>query len=360
MINVTNPFLPPFDEYQKYMEAVWSNHWLTNHGPLASQYEEELSKSFETDRLWYVTNGTIALQLAYKALGLTGEVITTPFSFIATASSLFWEGLDPVFCDIDQATFNLDPNKLEALITNRTSAIVATHVYGNPCDIDRIELIASKFGLKVIYDAAHCFGVKFKGRSVFQYGDLSTLSLHATKILHSVEGGVVFSSNADLHQKLWDLRNFGFDGPERIRSLGINGKNSEFHAAMGLSIIKYQKEILNKYEQLYLNYRKGLSAIERIEYQQIHEDATYNYAYFPMLVESEELVIELKSYLESKGVNTSRYFYPSLNKVDYLEKNACPVAENIASRVLCLPMNYYLEEKDQAMILKSIKEFYKQ
>jgi dTDP-4-amino-4,6-dideoxygalactose transaminase len=214
MINITKPFLPPIAEYEQMIKGIWKRNWLTNNGPLVNELELKLKDYLDVDHLLYLNNGTIALQIAIKALGLTGEIITTPFSFVATTSSVVWEGCTPVFVDIDPETLNLDPSKIEAAITEKTTGIIATHVYGNPCDIDRIDAIAAKHNLKVIYDAAHCFGTKYKGKSVFNYGDVSTTSFHATKLYHSIEGGAVFTRNPELLKKMAYMRNFGYNGPE--------------------------------------------------------------------------------------------------------------------------------------------------
>src|SRR5690606_27065948 len=239
MIPVTKPFLPKVEEYDKYLASIWERQWLTNNGPLVNEFELKLKEYLDVNHLLYVSNGTIALQIAIKALELSGEIITTPFSFVATTSSIVWEGCKPVFVDIDSETFNIDPRKIESAITPSTSAILATHVYGNPCDIDAIQKIADKYNLKVIYDAAHCFGTKYKGKSVFDYGDISTTSFHATKLFHSIEGGAVFTRCPELLKKMSFIRNFGHNGPSDFKELGLNGKNSEFHAAMGLCNLNY-------------------------------------------------------------------------------------------------------------------------
>jgi dTDP-4-amino-4,6-dideoxygalactose transaminase len=240
MIPVTKPFSPPIAEYTKLLEGVWERHWFTNNGPLVNELELQLKTYLNLPHLLFLNNGTIALQIAIKALELKGDIITTPFSYVATTSSIVWEGCNPVFVDIDPQTLNIDPTKIEAAIKPNTTAILATHVYGNPCDIDAIQKIADKYKLKVIYDAAHCFGTLYKGKSVFAYGDISTTSFHSTKLFHTVEGGAVFTMNPDLLKKLSYLRNFGHEGPEHFAEVGINGKNSEFHAAMGLCNLKYQ------------------------------------------------------------------------------------------------------------------------
>src|SRR5690554_2940597 len=250
MIPVTKPFLPPVEEFKKYVDDIWQRQWLTNMGPLASDLEMKLKNHLEVKHLLFVTNGTVALQMAIKALDLKGEIITTPFSFVATTSSIVWEGCEPVFVDIDADSLNIDPEKIEAAITEKTSAILATHVYGNPCDVLAIAEIAKKHNLKVIYDGAHAFGVEINGKSVFEYGDISVCSLHATKLYHSIEGGLVICKDEELHQKLKYIRNFGISGFNVFTELGINGRNSEFHAAMGLINLKYIDKIHDKREQV--------------------------------------------------------------------------------------------------------------
>ena len=254
MINITKPFLPPQEAYASYLSAIWQRQWLTNMGPLSSELELKLKNYLQVNHLLFVTNGTVALQMAIKALGLTGEIITTPFSFVATSSCIVWEGGTPVFVDIDKSSLNIDANLIEAAITPKTVAILATHVYGNPCDVEKIAEIGAKYNLKIIYDGAHAFGVNVNGKSIFEYGDISTCSLHATKLYHSIEGGLLVTKDADLLKKLSYIRNFGFNGPEAFAELGINGKNSEFHAAMGLcnlqfisSISSRRKEITEQY-----------------------------------------------------------------------------------------------------------------
>jgi dTDP-4-amino-4,6-dideoxygalactose transaminase len=244
MIPVTKPFLPPQDIYQSYLDGIWKRQWLTNMGPLANDLELKLKDILKVKHLLFVTNGTVALQMAIKALDLKGEIITTPFSFVATTSSIVWENCQPVFVDIDKNSLNIDAEKIEAAITKNTSAILATHVYGNPCEVDAIDKIAKKHHLKVIYDAAHAFGVEINGKSIFEYGDISTCSLHATKLYHSSEGGLIITKDPELLKKLAYIRNFGFDGPEKFAELGLNGKNSEFHAAMGLANLKYIAKLI--------------------------------------------------------------------------------------------------------------------
>src|SRR5690554_2611919 len=318
MIPVTKPFLPPQEEYEKYLSGIWKRQWLTNMGPLASELEMRLKEHLKVKHLLFVTNGTIALQMAIKALELKGEIITTPFSFIATTSSIVWEGCSPVFVDIDRQSLNIDPSKIEAAITENTSAILATHVFGNPCDVEAIDKIAKKHGLKVIYDAAHAFGVKINGKSIFEYGDISTCSLHATKLYHSGEGGLIITKDAVLLKKLAFIRNFGFNGPEAFAELGINGKNSEFHAAMGLTNLQYIQDIHTKRKILTERYDKSLITL-KARRPLWHMQATHNYAYYPIVFENNELMLKCMDHLKNNEIFTRRYFYPSLaNSLPYI------------------------------------------
>ncbi|AQX04947.1 aminotransferase DegT [Elizabethkingia meningoseptica] len=354
MIPVTKPFLPPQEEYNKYLDGIWQRNWLTNMGPLASQLEMELKDYLDVNHLLFVTNGTVALQMAIKALELKGEIITTPFSFIATTSSIVWEGCQPVFVDIDGESLNIDATKIEAVITDKTSAILATHVYGNPCDVEAIDKIAKKHNLKVIYDAAHCFGVKIRGKSVFEYGDISTCSLHATKLYHSVEGGLLFTKDPDLLKKLAFIRNFGISGYDSFSELGLNGKNSEFHAAMGLTNLKWVDRIIEKRRKLtarYENKLKGFRAFRPLW----HPHSENNGAYLPFILESEELLLKVKTALDNSEIFTRRYFYPSLsNCLPYLPTTLTTVSDNIAKRALCLPLYYDLTEEEVDWICRII------
>lgn len=342
MTPVTKPFLPPFEEYKQYLDKIWESNWLTNMGPLANELEEKLKTHLGVENLLFVTNGTVALQIAIKALDLKGEVITTPFSFVATTSSIVWEGCTPVFVDIDPNSLNIDANKIEASITDKTSAILATHVYGNPCDVEIIEKIAEKHNLKVIYDAAHAFGVKYKGKSIFEYGDISITSLHATKLYHSTEGGLIMCKNKDLARKIKYIRNFGISGFESFTELGINGKNSEFHAAMGLANLKYIAQIHQKRKELAETYFNELEA-SNLSFPIWNEYSTKNYAYFPVLFKSEEDLLNAFQTLNENKIQTRRYFYPSLaTALPYLDPKEMEVTDNISKRVLCLPFYYDL------------------
>ena len=317
-------------------------------GPLASDLELRLKEYLNVDHLLFLTNGTVALQLAIKALELQGEIITTPFSFVATASSIVWENCTPIFVDIDPKSLNIDAHKIEAAITDKTSAIIATHVYGNPCDVEKIEEIVTKHNLKVIYDGAHAFGVQVKGKSIFEYGDISTCSLHATKLYHSIEGGLVITKDADLLKKLAYMRNFGFNGPESFAELGINGKNSEFHAAMGLANLKYIDIIHKKRKELTARYDEKLANLKAWR-PQWHRASENNFSYYPIVFESEELMLKSMEFLKLHEVFTRRYFYPSLSlSLPYVKEQHLQVTDEVSKKVLCLPLYYdlTLEEVD--------------
>lgn len=353
MIPVTKPFLPPIEEYSKLIDGIWHRNWLTNNGPLVNQLELKLKDYLQVNHLLYLTNGTIAIQIAIKALNLKGEIITTPFSYVATTSSLVWEGCTPVYVDIDPDTLNINPAKIEEAITPQTSAILATHVYGNPCDVEIIQKIATKYNLKVIYDAAHAFGVKVNGKSVFEYGDISTTSFHATKLFHTVEGGAVVTQSAELLKRMSYLRNFGHDGPERFADLGINGKNSEFHAAMGLVNINYINDILKVRKEQSLYYDHILQGL-KCKRQIINSNALYNYAYYPIILRSSEITEIITGELNKHLIYPRRYFYPSLHELPYVSKVDMPVSKMISERVLCLPLYHTLSEEEMHLIARII------
>lgn len=348
MIPVTKPFLPNPDLYKKYIDDIFDRNWLTNNGPLVNELELKLKDYLSLKHLLFVGNGTIALQLAIKALDLKGEIITTPFSYVASTSSIVWEGCKPVFVDILPDKLTIDPAKIEAAITPNTSAILATHIYGVPCEIDQIQEIADKHGLKVIYDGAHAFGVKYKGKSVFDYGDISTTSFHATKIFHTVEGGMVTTQNAELLKKMSLLRNFGHEGFDQYNGIGINGKNSEFHAAMGLSVLPLIEDILVTRKQQSLTYKKLLSKLE-VQFVDAEDVEEYNHAYFPIIFKNEEELLKTQKKLADVSIGSRRYFYPSLNKLNYTD-GYCPISEDICSRIMCLPLYHTLKEADQILI----------
>jgi len=350
MIPVTKPFLPPREEYNKYLDGIWQRNWLTNHGPLVNELELRLKEYLGLEHLLFLANGTLALQIAIKALDLKGEVITTPFSYVATTSSLVWEGCTPVFVDIDPYTLNIDPSKIEAAITPKTTGILATHVYGNPCDVEAIAVIAQRHNIKVIYDAAHAFGTTYHGRSVLSYGDISTMSFHATKIFHTIEGGAVTTPNPELLKKMAYLRNFGHEGPYDFVLAGINAKNSEFHAAMGLCNLAHIKDIVERRQILKQHYDRRLASLEAAR-PLIATSIEWNCAYYPVLFADEATLLRMVTALEKQYVFTRRYFYPSLNTLSYLKNSLeLPISESATRRVLCLPMYHTLSVEEVDMI----------
>ncbi len=355
MIPVTKPFLPDIETYKRYTEDIWNRYWLTNNGPLVNELESELKSLLELDHVLFVTNGTIAIQMAIKALDLKGDILTTPFSFVATTSSIAWENCNPVFVDIDPNTFNIDPELIESHITPNTTAILATHVFGNPCDVLRIENIAKNHGLAVIYDAAHCFGVRVNNKSIFSYGDICTTSFHATKLFHTTEGGAVFTPNADVNQRLFYLRNFGHDGPDKFASIGVNAKNSEFHAAMGLSNLPHIPTILSRRKSQYLYYKSNLENLG-LTFQSIHPDADYNYAYFPVVFKNEKQAKHIQNLLNNNRIFPRRYFYPSLNTLPYVTPQECPNSMAIAGSILCLPLYHELTSTEQDLVCRFIQK----
>ena len=338
MIPVTKPFLPPQKDYEIFLDGIWKRQWLTNMGPLANELEMKLKEHLKVDHLLFVTNGTVALQLAIKALALTGEIITTPFTYVATTSSIVWEGCKPVYVDIDKHSLNIDPTKIEEAITENTTAIVATHVYGNPCDVKAIQKIADKHNLKVIYDAAHAFGVKVDGESIFNYGDISTCSTHATKLFHTIEGGFVVTKNVELLKIISYMRNFGHDGPEKFQGLGINGKNSEFHAAMGLANLPYLEVIHKKRKKITERYNLKLKSFKAVK-PLWHKESSSNYCYHPLVFESEELLLKCINSLKVNEIFGRRYFYPSLaTSLPYIKTTALKNTDEVAKRIFCLPL----------------------
>lgn len=344
-ILVTKPFLPPKESYEAYLAQIWESQWLTNMGPLATELEQKLKEILAVENLLYVSNGTIALQMAIKALGLKGEIITSPFSFVATTNSIVWEGCTPVFVDIDSKNLNIDSNKIEAAITEKTTAIMATHVFGNPCDVEAIQKIADKHNLKVIYDAAHAFNVKIKGRSIFDFGDISTCSLHATKFYHTGEGGLVIAKDKAIKEQLEHIRNHGLKGRETFATLGTNAKNSEFHAAMGLANLNYIDEILEQRKKLTERYKERLFG--KVTFPQWNKEATQNYGFLPVIFESEEDLLKAENLLEENQIIGRRYFYPSLSSaLPYIKPCHLAITENISKRNFCLPIYYDLSLKD--------------
>ena len=353
MITVTKTFLPPIEEYTKQLQRAWENRWLTNRGPLLIELEEKLKEKLNTPHILVVNNGTIPLQIALKLLGKEGEIITTPFSYVATTSAIVWENCTPVFVDIHPEYFTIDETKIEAAITSKTTAILATHVFGNPCHVEEIERIATKHNLKVIYDAAHCFGVTYKKESLFNFGDVSTCSFHATKIFHTGEGGAFFTKDKELQHQLFYSHNFGHNGPSEFYGVGINAKISELQAAMGLAVLPHFDFILEERKKVVDFYLKKLN-FNKLQTIKIRKETEWNYSYFPVIFESEAQLLKTQALLNQSQIFPRRYFYPSLNQLEYVTSSKCPVSESIASRVMCLPLYDGLEASDLESVISII------
>jgi dTDP-4-amino-4,6-dideoxygalactose transaminase len=363
-IYVTQPFLPPLEEFQPYLEQIWESKWLTNSGPFHQELEKKLADYLEVEHLALFANGTLALVTALQALRITGEVITTPFSFVATAHSLLWNGIKPVFVDIHPETFNLDPEKIETAITPHTTAIVPVHVYGKPCDVKKIQKIADTYGLKVIYDAAHAFGVSYKGVSLLKHGDLSILSFHATKVFNTFEGGAIICPDAKTKKRIDDLKNFGFANEVTVVAPGINAKMNELQAAFGLLQLKHINEALNRRREIDALYREQLSSTAGICCFTLPVDTIYNYAYFPILVEKKYRLSRDQLYekLRQHNIYSRRYFYPLISEFPMYRdlpsaaKSNLSIAAKISEHVLCLPIYPALENESIARITSIIKE----
>lgn len=354
MINVTKTFFPPIADYQKQVQRIWDNQWLTNRGALLLELEEKLTEylALEKAKLIVMNNGTIPLQIALKLLANGGEVITTPFSYVATTAAIVWENCTPVFVDIHPDYLTIDETKIEAAITDKTTCILATHVFGNPCNIEEIERIAKKHNLKVIYDAAHCFGVTYKGKSIFEYGDISTCSFHATKLFHTGEGGALFTKDPNLFHKCFYSHNFGHNGPLDFHGLGINGKISELQAAMGLAVLPYMQVIYRGRKSVVDFYDAHLDW-NKLKKMQLRDNTTWNCSYYSVLFESESDLLLTQKKLNDAKIYPRRYFYPSLNKVTYIKGASMEISENLASRILCLPlyMDIKIEELEKICII---------
>ncbi len=354
MINVTRAFLPKQEEYQAVLKRAWDKHWLTNRGELVLELETKLKHFLNASYLTLTTNGTLPIQIAIKALGLKGEIITTPFSYVATTSSIVWEGCTPVFVDIHAEYLTIDETKIEAAITANTSAILATHVFGNPCHVEAIEKIAIKHNLKVIYDAAHCFGVTYNGQSIFNYGDVSTCSFHATKLFHTGEGGCWITNNEDLNKKMYHHHNFGHDGPGKFYSVGINAKMSELQGAMGLAVFPYVDQLINERKIIVETYNQELEGLN-LKRIKLREQTNWNYSYYPVLLKDENTLLKLMAKLQNNNIYTRRYFYPSLNNLSYTNEADVPVSEDVSKRVLCLPIYNGLSIQEVGEITSLIK-----
>lgn len=370
MIPVTRPYLPSREKLAKYIDGIYQRQWLTNNGELVQTLTRRLEEYLGVENLLLVANGTLALQVAYRALGLVDEpaaskpqAITTPFTFVATASSLKWEGLEPVFVDIDPQSWCLNPAKIEAAITADTRAIVPVHVFGNACDVDAIDVIARKHGLKVIFDAAHAFGARYQGQSLLKRGDAATLSFHATKLFHTGEGGaIIFKRKEDL-QRARNLINFGITGPESIEGLGINAKMNELQAAMGLcvldeieSIWKDRQEITRIYDDCLAEKLSQTDAA--LQKQKFQDGASCNYAYYPVALRNEDQVLEVMANLRESGIFARRYFYPSLDSVACLRAGGpyCAESAKLAARIVCLPIYSGLGRDEICMISGKVTE----
>ena len=353
MINVTKTFFPPIEEYQMQLQRIWSNQWLTNRGELVLELEEKLKKYLEVNHILITNNGTIPLQIALKLLGKEGEIITTPFSYVATTAAIVWENCKPVFVDIHPEYLTIDETKIEEAITDKTTAILATHVFGNPCNVEVINSIAQKHNLKVIYDAAHAFGVTYNEQSIFNYGDISTCSFHATKLFHSGEGGALFAKDSDLQHQLFYSHNFGHNGPLAFYGLGINAKISELQGAMGLAVLPHMQTILSERKKVVDFYNSQLD-FDKLKTIKIRSNTEWNYSYYPVIFESEKKLLEVQAALNQMQIFPRRYFYPSLNKIEYIEASEMKVSESIASRVLCLPLYVGLKNAELHQIITTI------
>jgi dTDP-4-amino-4,6-dideoxygalactose transaminase len=351
-IYITQPFLPPLEEFNIYLQQIWKSKHITNNGPFHKLFEQELCSYLGVKYISLLTNGTIALLVAIKALELKGEVITTPYSFVATAHSIRWNGLEPVFVDIEPVYCNLNTDKIESAITVKTSAIISVHVYGNPCETIRIKNIAEKHNLKVIYDAAHAFGVDQNGKSILNEGDLSILSFHATKVFNTFEGGAIISHTAEMKQKIDDLINFGFQNETTVKGLGINGKMNEVQSAMGLLQLKYIDKVIEKRKNIAYLYKNGLEKTQGISFLDDLDEVNHNYAYFPIFVHKDEYGLtrdELYQKLMQNNIFGRRYFYPLIsqfdeyNKIASASRNNLPISEKISKEVICIPIYPDLE-----------------
>ncbi|KAF2955123.1 DegT/DnrJ/EryC1/StrS family aminotransferase [Marinitoga sp. 38H-ov] len=345
MINVTRSIMPDYDKYIKKIEKLWENRWLSNNGKYLVELENSLEKRFETNCA-VVSNGTLALLIALELFDFPekAEIITTPFTFVATSGSIIWQKYKPIFVDIDPMTFNIDTSKIEEKITDKTKAILAVHVFGNPCDIEKIDEIAKKYELKIIYDAAHCFDVYYKKKSIYKLGEISIASFHATKVFHTIEGGALFSDNKELINRAKRLRNFGFNEKIEIVDKGINAKMNEFQAAMGLLNLEIVDEEIEKRKKRFELYKEKLKGL--IKFQKLSNYITkYNYIYMPVLFENQDMRDLVYLQLKKEGYNTRKYFFPSLDEV-YNSENQCRVSHNISKRILHLPLYGDLENEN--------------
>jgi len=344
MLHVTKSFLPDLKEYVKYLEKIWDSHHLTNDGPFVKELEYKLGEYLEVENFIFVSNGTIALQLAIKALGLTGNILTTPFSYCATTNVLIWEGCQPIFVDIDPNSLTVNSAQISTTTDlNSINGILTTHVYGNCGDLEKQENISNELGIPLIYDGAHAFGVKYKGRSIFNYGTVSTCSFHATKVFHTIEGGAVMTNDHKLADKIRGIRSFGHKNDDYF-DIGINGKNSEFHAAMGLVNFNHFSTIKKHREVSSLLYDSLLH--EPVIKYLYNPDLERNFSYYPVIFTSEKILLQVTEKLHNNQIYPRRYFYPSLNNLPTLSGNRCTNSEGISRRILCLPLSANISEND--------------
>ena len=355
MINVTKTYLPDKSRFQSYVDRIYESGWLTNNGQFVQELEKRLAEYLGVENIMVTTNGTIALQIAFRALGIRGKVITTPFTFVATTSSLVWEGLTPVFADIDPDTFNLTPGSVSSKIDEDTTSILPVHVFGNPCEAEELEKLAKRKGIKLLFDAAHAFGVKYRNTSILNYGDASVLSFHSTKIFHTIEGGAIIFRDKKNLEKARRMINFGITGYDQVEGLGINGKMNEFQAAMGLSILDDIEMLLSRRKTVYAKYTKAFSGIAGLKLQKLNPLAEYNYAYFPLVFDSETIREKIYILLKENDIFPRRYFSPSLETLDYLDNNErMIVSDRVSRRILCLPLYESLKEEDQDRIIEIV------
>lgn len=362
-ITVTSPLMPSLDELNQYLQDIWQRKWITNNGYYHKELEKALCEYLDVPFVSLFTNGTLPLITALQALRITGEVITTPYSFVATTHSLWWNGIKPVFVDIDPATGNLDPEKIEAAITPRTTAIMPVHVYGKPCDTERIQVIADKYGLKVIYDAAHAFGVKVNGTSILNAGDMSTLSFHATKVYNTIEGGALVMHDEQTKKRIDYLKNFGFAGETEVVAPGINSKMDEVRAAYGLLNLKQVDAAIEARRQVAIKYREALKDVEGITYFDDMPGVKHNYSYFPIFIDAEKFGMtrdELYFKMKEQNILGRRYFYPLISTfstyrgLDSARPENLPNAHRMADEVICLPMHHDLSKEDVMRIIGTI------
>lgn len=365
LITVTSPLLPNLDEFHELLKQIWDSKWITNNGSFHKQLEKELADYLGVPYLSLFTNGTLPLLTALQALRITGEVITTPYSFVATTHSIWWNGCKPVFVDVDPSTGNIDPDKIEAAITPKTTAIMPVHVYGNPCDTERIQEIADRYGLKVIYDSAHAFGVKVNGKSILNAGDMSTLSFHATKVYNTIEGGAMIMKDEATKRRIDDLKNFGFHNEVTVVAPGINSKMDEMRSAYGLLNLRQADAAIEARHQVAIKYRDALRNVEGISFFDDMSGVKHNYSYFPIFIDAEKYGTtrdELYAKMKSENVLGRRYFYPLISEFSTYrgcpgaEKTNLPNAHKMADSVICLPMHHALGEAEIQRVLDCIQK----